>query len=231
VNNLKGILMNRHIKKISNYAIAGGMGALLIATLSGCGGDAPKEEPKAEEKPAIKKEGATVTIQESINKDTNASDYKIIDEVPSVSSRVILRDVNGTERILSQEEIDKLVKEEEAKVDAGTSSLTKNPDEVKESGGLGLAGTLMASMAAGMLGAALMNKLSSNKNYEQNRRTSYSSPAGYSRSQNSFSKARAANTAARNSGGAPKKSGFFSNKKSTPSSSGSTSKRSASFGG
>ena len=225
MNNLKGILMNRHIKKISNYAIAGSMGALIIATLTGCGSDAPKEEPKAEEKPAIKKEGATVTIQESINKDTNASDYKIIDEVPSVTSRVILRDVNGTEKILSQAEIDKLVKEEEAKVDAGTSNLTKNPDEVKESGGLGLAGTLMASMAAGMLGAALMNKLSSNKNYEQNRRTSYSSPAGYSRSQNSFSKARAANTAAKSSGG-PKKSGFFSNKKSST-----TSTRSSSFGG
>jgi len=219
--------MNKHIKKISNYAIAGSMGALIIATLTGCGGDAPKEEPKAEEKPAIKKEGATVTIQESINKDTNASDYKIIDEVPSVTSRVILKDVNGTERILSQEEIDKLVKEEGAKVDAGTSNLTKNPDEVKESGGLGLAGTLMASMAAGMLGAALMNKLSSNKNYEQNRRTSYSSPSGYSRSQNSFSKARAANTAAsRSSGGAPKKSGFFSNKKSSTAST-----RSSSFGG
>jgi len=222
--------MNRHIKKISNYAIAGSMGALVIATLTGCGGDTPKEEPKATEAPAIKKEGATVTIQESINKDTNKTDYKIIDEVPSVSSRVILRDVNGTERILTQAEIDKLVKEEEAKVEAGTSNLTKNPDEVKESGGLGLAGTLMASMAAGMLGAALMNKLSGNKNYEQNRRTSYRSPQTYSRSQSSFSKARSANSRMSSSrpsstgSSTPKKSGFFSNKKST-------STRSSSFGG
>jgi hypothetical protein len=231
VNNLKGILMNRHIKKISNYAMVGGMGALVIATLTGCGSDTPKEEPKATEAPAIKKEGATVTIQETINKDTNKTDYKIIDEVPSVTSRVILRDVNGTERILTQEEIDKLVKEEEAKVEAGTSNLTKNPDEVKESGGLGLAGTLMASMAAGMLGAALMNKLSSNKNYEQNRRTSYSSPQAYSRSQSSFSKARSGGMSSMGSSRpttsastTPKKSGFFSSKKST-------STRSSSFGG
>jgi len=211
--------MNRHIKKISNFAMVGSMGALVIATLTGCGGDAPKEAPKAEEKPAIQKEGATVTIEEK-----PVGTFKIVDEIPSVTSRVILRDVNGTEKILSQAEIDKLVKEEEAKVDAGTSNLTKAPEEVASSGGLGLAGTLMASMAAGMLGAALMNKLSNNQNYQQNRRTSYRSPATYSRSQNSFSKARAANSASKSSS-SPKKSGFFSNKKS------STSSRSSSFGG
>jgi len=226
VNNLKGILVNKHIKKISNYAMIGGMSAVVIATLTGCGSDTPKEEPKAEEKPAIQKEGATVTIKESLVKDSNKTTYKIIDEVPSVTSRVILVDVNGTEKILSQAEIDKLVAEEEKKVDAGTSDLTKNPDEVKESGGLGLAGTLMASMAAGMLGAALMNKLSNNQNYQNNRRGSYSSSSTYSRSQNSFSKARANNAAAKASG-ATKRSGFG---KSTPAKS-SSSTRSSGFGG
>jgi len=214
--------MNRHIKKISNYAMIGGMSAMVIATLTGCGGDAPKEEPKAEEKPAIQKEGATVTIKESLVKDSNKTTYKIIDEVPSVTSRVILVDVNGTEKILSKAEIDKLVAEEEKKVDAGTSALTKNPDQVQESGGLGLAGTLMASMAAGMLGAALMNKLSNNQNYQNNRRASYSSASTYNRSKNSFNKARATNNSAKSS--SPKKSGFFSNKKSS-------SAKSSSFGG
>jgi len=217
--------MNKHIKKISNYAMIGGMSAMVIATFTGCGSDAPKEEPKAE-KPAIQKEGATVTIKESLEKDSNKTSYKIIDEVPSVTSRVILVDVNGTERILSQAEIDKLVAEEEKKVDAGTSSLTKNPDEVKESGGLGLAGTLMASMAAGMLGAALMNKLSNNQNYQNNRRASYSSASTYSRSQNSFSKARANNAAAK-AAGATKRSGFGKR----PATKSSTSTRSSGFGG
>ncbi len=226
MNNLKGILVNKHIKKISNYAMIGGMSAVVIATLTGCGSDTPKEEPKAEEKPVIQKEGATVTIKESLAKDSNQSTYKIIDEVPSVTSRVILVDVNGTEKILSQAEIDKLIAEEEKKVDAGTSDLTKNPDEVKESGGLGLAGTLMASMAAGMLGAALMNKLSNNQNYQNNRRGSYSSSSTYSRSQNSFSKARANNAAAKASG-ATKRSGFG---KRTPAKT-SSSTRSSGFGG
>ncbi len=221
--------MNKHIKKISNYAVVGSMSALVIASLTGCG-DNPQENKPAEQpaSSAIKKEGATVTIQESINKDTNKSTYKIIDEVPSVTTRVILKDANGTERILSQAEIDKLVKEEEKKVENGTSALTKNPEEVKDSGGLGLAGTLMASMAAGMVGSMLMNKLMNNQNYQQNRRTSYSSPSTYSRSQSSFAKARARNSAigsskrATTSSSSTRRSGFGSSR--------STSSRS-SFGG
>jgi len=219
--------MNKHVRKISNYAMVGGMSALVMATFTGCGGAEEQKAPVAEEKKEIQKEGATVTIKESLVKDSNTSTYKIIDEVPSVKSRVILVDVNGTEKILSQAEIDKLIAEEEKKVDAGTSDLTKNPDEVSQSGGLGLAGTLMASMAAGMLGAALMNKLSNNQNYQNNRRGSYSSSSTYSRSQNSFSKARSNNAAAKASG-ATKRSGFG---KSTPTRSSASSSRSSGFGG
>ncbi|HHB93614.1 MAG TPA: hypothetical protein ENK88_00520 [Campylobacterales bacterium] len=212
--------MNKHIKKISNATLIGSMGVLVLATMQGCG-DAPQENKPAEQpaSSAIKKEGATVTIQESLNKDSNKSTYKIIDEVPSATTRVILRDVNGTEKILSQAEIDKLVKEEEAKVNAGTSDLTKKPEEVKDSGGLGLAGTLMASMAAGAIGAALMNKLSNNQNYQQNRRASYSSPSTYSRSQSSFSKARATNSAmskrATTSSSSTRRSGFGSSSRAS----------------
>ncbi len=183
--------MNRHIKKISNATLIGSMGALILTTMQGCGDNSQNSsQPEQSSQTAIQKKGATVTIQEITNKDTNKSTYKIIDEVPSVNTRVILRDANGTERILSQAEIDKLVKEEEKRVEAGTSALTKKPEEVKDSGGLGLAGTLMASMAAGAIGAALMNKLSNNQNYQQNRRASYSSPSVYSRSQSNFSRAR-----------------------------------------
>ena len=213
--------MNKHIKKISNYAMVGGLGAVVVATLQGCGDSAAthqQQQPQEQtQNQSVVKEGASVTIEKQAD-----GSYKILDEFPSVKSRVILIE-DGKERILTDEEIDKLVKEEEAKVDAGTSNLTKNPDQVTESGGLGLAGTLMASMAAGMLGAALMNKLSNNKNYQQNRRTSYKSSQTYSRSQNSFNKNSSSSSSKSSS---PKKSGFFSNKKSTASSS-----RSSSFGG
>ena len=206
--------MNRHIKKISSYAVIGSMSAFLITSLTGCGASDEQASTQPAEKPAIKKEGATVTIEEK-----PPGTFKIIDEVPSTTARVIIRDENGTERILSQAEIDKLVKEEEAKVDAGTSNLTKNPEEVKESGGMGLAGTIMASMAAGMVGSFLMNKLMNNQNYQQNRRTSYKSPQTYSRSQNSFKKARTGGGfSSTKKSTAPRKSGFFSNKSKSSSS-------------
>ena len=211
--------MNKHIKKISNYAMVGGVGTMVVATLQGCGDDPAlqqQQQPQQQsQEQSVVKEGATVTIEKQAD-----GSYKIMDEVPSVKTRIILIE-DGVERILSQEEIDKLVKEEEARVEAGTSNLTKNPDEVSEAGGLGLAGTLMASMAAGMVGAMLMNKLMNNQNYNQNRRTSYKSPQTYSKSQNSFKKNASSRSAGKSS--SPKKSGFFSGKKSSA--------KSSSFGG
>ena len=213
--------MNRHINKISNHAMVGGVGAMVLMTMQGCDdGSAvaqqPQQAPQQQQQNAVVKEGATVTIEKQAD-----GAYKILDEVPSARTRIILLE-DGKERILSQEEIDKLVKDEEARVAAGTSKLTQDPAKVEESGGMGLAGTLMASMAAGMVGSMLMNKLMNNQNYQQNRRTSYKSPSTYSRSQNSFKKNSIAKTGGKST--TPKKSGFFSNKKSS-------SARSSSFGG
>ena len=195
--------MNKHIKKISNATIIGSMGVLVLASMQGCGDNQQQAQQPNNSQQNIVKEGATVTIEEK-----PVGTFKIIDEVPSVNTRVILRDANGTERILSQAEIDKLVKEEEAKVNAGTSNLTKSPEEVRDNGGLGLAGTLMTSMAGAMVGSYLMNKLMNNQNYQQNRRTSYRSPSTYSRSQSSFAKARANNAAAKRA--SSRRSGFGS---------------------
>ena len=212
--------MNKHIRKISNYTMVGGVGAMIMATLQGCGDDPAthqQQQPQQQaQEQSVVKEGATVTIEKQAD-----GSYKIMDEVPSAKTRIILVE-DGKERILSQEEIDKLVKEEESRVDAGTSNLTKPPEEVSQSGGMGLAGTLMASMAAGMVGSMLMNKLMNNQNYQQNRRTSYKSPQTYSKSQNSFKKNATSRSSSKSS--SPKKSGFFSGKKSS-------STRSSSFGG
>ena len=207
--------MNRHIKKISSYAVIGSMSAFLVTSLTGCGGSDEQTSQPAQN-PSIQKEGATVTIEEK-----PPGTFKIVDEAPSATTRVILRDANGTERILSQAEIDKLVKEEEAKVEAGTSKLTKPPEEVAKDGGMGLAGTLMASMAAGMVGSYLMNKLMNNQNYQQNRRMTYKSPQVYSRSQSSFKKARMGGfgSTKRTTTSAPRKTGFFSSRSKSSSSS------------
>ena len=203
--------MNKHIKKISSYSMIGGVSALVLAGINGCGDSGVDyAQQQATQQQQVVKEGATVTIEKQAN-----GSYKIIDEAPSVKTRVIVVE-DGKERILTQEEIDKLVKEEEARVEAGTSKLTQNPEEVARDGGMGLAGTLMASMAAGMVGSYLMNKLMNNQNYQQNRRTTYKSPQTYSRSKNSFKKAKTAAKSAKSK--SPKKSGFFSNKKKSSSS-------------
>ena len=207
--------MNRHINKVSDYAMVGGLSVVALLGVQGCGDAGGDMNSPQQQEQGIEKKGASVTIEKQAD-----GSYKIIDEFPSSTTRVILKE-DGVERILSQEEIDKLVKEEEAKVEAGTSKLTQNPDEVRESGGMGLAGTLMASMAAGMVGAMLMNKLMNNQNYKQNRRTSYKSPSTYSKSKNSFKKNAAASKSRASSS---KKSGFFGNNKKASS-------RSSSFGG
>jgi uncharacterized membrane protein YeaQ/YmgE (transglycosylase-associated protein family) len=185
-----------YIKKISNYAIAGSIGAAVAVGLLGCeqkGDDAAFTQ-------ASQTQGAFVVIEEVAK-----GQYKIVDEYPSPTTRVILKDIHGGEKILSQEELDKLVADEAAKIDAGTSALT-NPEVSSNDGGMGLGGTILASMAGAILGSYIGNKLFNNSNYQQQRRTSYKSPSTYSKSVNSFNKAKSTASAKKTSSS---KSGFF----------------------
>jgi hypothetical protein len=214
-----------HIKKISDYAMVGGLGALLVVGLIGCD-EKPKENQNQGQNSgmadASQKQGAFVVVEESAD-----GKYKIVDEFPASNTTVVLRKPDGSERILTSEEIDKLVKEEEKKIDAGTSPLT-NPNAEVSSGGMGLGGVLLSSIAGAMIGSWLGNKLFNNQNFQNQRQTQYKSPQTYSKSQSSFSKTPA--TSGANNSGA-KKSGFFggnnsnssSSSKSTPSSSSSSS--------
>ncbi len=195
-----------HIKKISNYAMVGGLGALLVTGLVGCSdsGNNNQQGQSNAFNQASQKQGAFVVIEESADKQ-----YKIVDEFPASKTTIVLRKPDGSEKILSQAEIDRLVKEEAAKIDAGTSALT-NPEI--SSGGMGLGGVLLSSIAGAMIGAWIGNKLFNNQNYQNQRKTQYKSPQTYSRSQNSFTKP-ASSTRTSSS---TKKSGFFgSNNTST----------------
>ena len=102
----------KHIRKISDYAIAGGIGAVAIFGILGC----ESSENRVQEQ----KQGAFVIIEEAAD-----GSYKILEEYPSSVTRVVLRE-NGVERMLSEDEINALLKEESKKIDEGTSSLT-NP--------------------------------------------------------------------------------------------------------
>ena len=218
-----------HIKKISDYAMVGGLGSLLVVGLIGCGEGSNNNQEQNQGQnngmaDASQKQGAFVVVEESAD-----GKYKIIDEFPASKTTVVLRKSDGTERILSQEEIDKLVKEEEKKIDAGTSALT-NPNAEVSSGGMGLGGVLLSSIAGAMIGSWLGNKLFNNQNFQNQRQTQYKSPQTYSKSQSSFSKTPA--TSGANSS-ASKKSGFFGGNSNSgaKSSSSSFGSKSSGFGG
>ncbi len=217
----------KHIKKIADYSMVGGMGAIVMASLSGCGDSGlPPQQNQHENsfQEASQKQGAFTVIQEIAPKQ-----YKIVDEYPSSETRVILKTLDGKEKILSKEELDALIKEEAKKIDEGTSRLTSNEQASSGMGGMGLGETIMASAAGAILGSWIGSKLFNNQNYQQRRQSSYKSPQTYSRSKNSFNKARTTST---------KKSGFFNKKKTTSSPTrkssgffGSKSTGSRSFGG
>jgi len=195
----------KYIRKISDYMIAGGIGVLVIASMQGCD---QKDENKNVLADAAKTQGALVIVDESAT-----GEYKIAEEYPSSTTRVIVRKPDGSERILSQTEIDALVKEEAAKIDNNTSALT-NPS--MGSGQMGLGGVLLSSIAGAMIGSWIGNKLFNNQNYQNQRATTYKSPQAYSRSTSSFNKPMSTS----GSSSATKSSGFFG---SSGSSSGSSS--------
>ncbi|XOB60875.1 UPF0323 family lipoprotein [Campylobacterota bacterium DY0563] len=193
---------NKHIKKLSNYALVGGLGAFLITGLTGCenkGISGQNQEQGGSVSDATQRQNAFVIIEKSQD-----GKYSIADEFPASKTTIVLRSPDGSERILSQEEIDALVKEEAARIDNGTSGLT-NP---QMSEGMGLGGVLLSSIAGAMLGSWIGNKLFGNQNYQNQRKAQYKSPQTYSRSQSSFKKAATTSSST-------KKSGFFGSKSGT----------------
>lgn len=199
----------KYIRKISDYVIAGGIGALVIAGMQGC-------EKKSDDNvmsEASKAQGAFVVIEQLPN-----GGYTIVEEYPSAVTRVVVRQNDGTERMLSKQEMDKLVKEESIKIDNGTSSLT---EPSMATGAPGLGSILLSSVAGAMLGSYIGNKLFNNQNFQSQKRTNYKTPQAYSRSTSSFSKAKTSGATS----SSKKSGGFFGSKSSTKS------KSSFGFGG
>ncbi|HKM18969.1 MAG TPA: UPF0323 family lipoprotein [Aliarcobacter sp.] len=207
-------MQNKNIKTLKELAKKGGLATFLILGLNACNDNSNQNnQSNGTFTNASQQEGAFVVIEKSSD-----GSYKIADEFPAAKTTIVLRNPDGTERILSQAEIDNLVKEEEKKIDAGTSALT-NPE--MSSGGMGLGGVLLSSIAGAMIGSWLGNKLFNNQNFQNQKATQYKSPQTYSKSQNSFNKPSSRS-------GAGKQSGFFGNKSST---SGSSNSSSSSTGG
>ncbi|MCI6564869.1 MAG: UPF0323 family lipoprotein [Campylobacter sp.] len=189
----------KHIKKFKELASKGALAAIMATGLTGCNTGQSEQANTA-----VVKQNATVFIEKTDR------GYKIADEFPSNETRVFLRekDAEGrmNERLLSQAEIDKLLKEENAKIDAGTSNLT-NGNAQMSSGGMSLGEAILASAAGAIIGSWIGSKLFGSPGYNAARQGAYSNPSAYSRSQSSFGGAK---TGAASSGA---KSGFFGGNK------------------
>ena len=189
----------KHIKKFKELASKGALAAIMATGLAGCNSGGSEQANTA-----VVKQNATVFIEKT------DQGYKIADEFPSNETRGFLRekDAEGrmNERLLSQAEIDKLLKEENAKIDAGTSNLT-NGNAQMSSGGMSLGEAILASAAGAIIGSWIGSKLFGSPGFNAARQGAYSNPSAYSRSQSSFGGAK---TGAASSGA---KSGFFGGNK------------------
>lgn len=189
----------KHIKKFKELASKGALAAIMATGLAGCNSSGGEQANTA-----VVKQNATVFIEKT------DQGYKIADEFPSNETRVFLREKdaegNMSERLLSQAEIDKLLKEENAKIDAGTSNLT-NGNAQMSSGGMSLGEAILASAAGAIIGSWIGSKLFGSPGFNAARQGAYSNPSAYSRSQSSFGGAK---TGAASSGA---KSGFFGGNK------------------
>ena len=189
----------KHIKKFKELASKGALAAIMATGLAGCNSGGGEQANTA-----VVKQNATVFIEKT------DQGYKIADEFPSNETRVFLREKdaegNMSERLLSQAEIDKLLKEENAKIEAGTSNLT-NGNAQMSSGGMSLGEAILASAAGAIIGSWIGSKLFGSPGFNAARQGAYSNPSAYSRSQSSFGGAK---TGAASSGA---KSGFFGGNK------------------
>ena len=179
----------KHIKKVLELSMVGGLSAIAAGALVGCGNEPAQQQ-------AQQAKGAFVIIEEVAK-----GEYKIKDQYPSDETRVILQQLDGTERILSKEEMDALLKAEEAKIDSGTSKLTQENAQLS-GGGLSLGEALLASAAGAIIGSYIGSKLFNNPNFNANQRGAFSNQSAYQRSVSNFSQ-QGAKT------GAGGKSGFF----------------------
>lgn len=199
-------------RKIADFAMVGSSSALVLVALLGCDNpqdsfaNSPSTQGSQESSQAIK-QGAFVIVEEQLD-----GSYKVLEEYPSATTRVVVRDKNGVERILSDEEVDAIIQKEAARVENGTSELLAPAASAggESGGGLGLGGAILASAAGALLGSYIGNKLFNNPNYQQNKQRTYKSPQAYERSANNFKQGSANSPRA---GGTPSnaKGGFYQN--------------------
>ncbi|DAB29569.1 MAG TPA: hypothetical protein CFH84_08860 [Sulfurimonas sp. UBA12504] len=155
----------KHLTSLANGVALGGAGLVMMSVLSGCA--------QEEQKPANK----FLVIEQQPN-----GKYLVVEEVPTDGpSRAVIRekDANGNtvERFMNEAEMKTLAEQEYLKTQDGTSETVQSGES---SGGMGLAGTILAVAAGSLLGNMIGNALMNNKNFSQKATSVNQSP--YARS-------------------------------------------------
>jgi hypothetical protein len=162
---------------------------------------------------ATKSEQGQFLIIKQTAKDPDA--YIIEEKHPSsTGTRAILKDMEGKERMLTEEELKKLAESEAVKVENGTSNLTQTPQA--SSPGLSLGETILAGAAAGLIGGMIASKLAGNSNYQQHQQAQQAQTSSYQQrqatSRKSFTRSTSTTPASRSNSGS-----IYGNTQSTPS--------------
>lgn len=160
----------KHIKKAVSYSMVGSLGLIVVANLQGCAPDAPEAPPY--QPPQTPAEIA------QLEKDLQTQNYFLVIEQVSANpdkyelaerhqtpgdTRAVLKGLDGSERVLSTEELKALAAAEAEKVEAGTSGLTQEAS-ASAGGGLSLGEMVLASAAGALIGGMIANRLSNNAN-------------------------------------------------------------------
>ena len=213
----------KHIKKAVSYSMVGSLGLTIVAGLQGCSPDVPEQpaqQPQTQEKIAeleqdLQTQNYFLVIEQV---SANPDKYELAErhQTPG-ETRAVLKSMDGTERVLSTDELKKLAAAEAEKVEAGTSELTKEAS-ASSGGGLGLGEMILAAAAGSLIGGMIANRLANNANAKARTNASTRPAASVS---NANQRARSAPKAS-----AKPKSGFFGGKQT-----GSSTSRTGSFGG
>jgi len=189
-----------YLKKVGRYGGSVGLGALLAVGLAGC---QQRSDEGATASSVQRAQPAFVVIEEVAK-----GRYKIAEEFPAKETRIVLKKLDGTEKVMTKEELDYLIKKEAAKIEDGTSNLVKPEGaQVASQGGMGIGEAILASAAGAVLGSWIGSKLFGNPNYQSARKATYKNPSTYSRSVNSFGKKGASSTSSSKRGGFYRSSG------------------------
>lgn len=224
----------KHIKKIASYSMVGSLGLTIVTALSGCGGETSQDAASNAAAPA-KQETGMETLESDLKQENfflvieqtgeNPDKYQLAEKYPTEGeTRAVLRKMDGSEVVLSNEELTQLAEAEAQKVEDGTSTLTQEPT-AESSGGLSLGETILASAAGALIGGMIANKLAGNQNFQRHQQANSRPSARIS----SPGQNRAAPSSTQQ---AKPKSGFFNGNNNAGSSSNSNSSSSPkSFGG